>query len=883
MVNESVGAKPAAARSLAAEEDAGGGVPPPSILRPEWSAKTRKAGSGMTLVELMIALAILIIGIVGLVNSLAYIQKAVQASKNKTLASHLAQEKMQILKNMPYYQVIATSSPVHNTTDFAPESLDYDAGYFPPDEITEGGVSYTRYTYVQAVKEDSGVLTTLAPNIPDTGMKRITITMVWGRGSGGKRKLTVRGVMANPDTVLANVVFNGIVQTTSSVAIGGAMVQLVEGVGWGDTTNSSGQYNFNATPGSYTLMASATGYYSGRLPVVIPAGATRTNNLSLTKIATGSIKGYPWLTDHLVISQVVGSTTNASVTPHYDQEYVEVFNPTTYTWTMNGNIGLKFQGASDPSKKTILIDYLRSAVLSGGYYLFANTGNIVAGGVSVTADAVWASGNFGFPYFAAQGNIIPVDGDGGIGTVENSGAIELYKVSDGTTLDKVGWRKSGYFAPFYENTPIQTAGLTPNELYARRTSTSDSSGVNVSFGPAYDSNNNNIDFYDYSSAIGLPPHNSLSGGKTVISGTPAAGALVTASDGLSSSTEAWLSGTPPYAYFSLVDVATGSWTVLISSGAYSLEKATVTIPSAGSVYTFVNTTTFLTTASTDGLITGRITNALGVPLPGIVVAPGGVTTDSDGRYRLRAASGMANVTANPTVGGTSLYVTLSSNTIPVETGKVHAGVDFVLYQGGRVSGFVTGDGTNGLSGIAVVILDANSIAQDQQVSDANGRFSSVVLSTGYYIVQPVIGAIAKSSPVSSTTTLLATAPNQFSSTFTISGALGYITGSVTYGGNPIKTGVLIVVTTATLSGTPPVPPDLSTASLAGTPYYVVSSVENGTYKVAVRNSVTPPYNVYAYYPLSVSAASDAVIYSAKTAGVSVTAGNTHSGVDFSWP
>ena len=376
--------------------------------------------AGVSLVELMIALAILTIGIVGLMGSFQFIQKAVQVSKNKTLASNLAQEKMQILKQKSYFQVLVTSAPAHNDTDFAPESVDYDTGYFPPEEVTEAGVTYTRYTYVQAVREDSGVIQALAPNTPDTGMKSITVTVVWAYGNG-KRKLTVRSILANPDSVVANVIFNGTVKTTptAGVPIGGAMVQIVEASGCSDTTDSSGQYNINANPGFYTLMASATGYYTALKTVVIAAGATQTNNFQLSKIATGRITGYPWLNNHLVISQVVGSTVDTSVTPNYDQEYVEVFNPTTYTWTMNGNIGLKFQRASDSVEHAIQIDYRNLTAPSSGYYLFANTGTVVAAGRVITADAVWSTGNFAFGYFPyftlIQKNIIPVAGDDGVG------------------------------------------------------------------------------------------------------------------------------------------------------------------------------------------------------------------------------------------------------------------------------------------------------------------------------------------------------------------------------------------------------------------------------------------------------------------------------------
>jgi prepilin-type N-terminal cleavage/methylation domain-containing protein len=848
------------------------------------SAGPRKRG-GVTLVELMIAIAILTIGVTGLVQTFSIIQKALQLSKNRTLASNLAQEKMQILKQMTYYNVVVTTDPEHNTTDFPGQSIDFDPGYFPPEYVTEGGVVYTRYTYVQVVREDSGEIQALAPSIPDTGMKRIIVTVMWGGAAGDKRKVTLRTILANPETVMSNVVFNGKVKTPLSVGIPGALVSVVEGAGWSDTTNATGDYNISANPGTYTLMASARGYYTQLRSVVISAGATQTNDFTMVKIDSGTITGYPWVTDHLVISQVVGSTVDLAITPSFDQEYVEVFNPTTYTWTMNGNVGFKFRRSQDSSGKTVQINYLTTEIPAGGYFLFANTGTVVAGGDSVDADAVWSAGNptSDFPYFAAQGNIIPVDEDGG---GEGSGALEMSSMALGRVIDKVGWDKTGYPAPFYEGQAIvQAIGLSRDELYARLTSTADTGGVDWNYGPAYDSNNNSVDFYDYSGSIAAPPHASYSGARTVIAGTPAVGAVVSCSDGLSSSTEAVLCTNPSpnaqsYAYFSLVDVATGAWTVSIASSVYILEQGTVTIPSSGSVYTFASTATFLSQETRQGLITGRVTNALGAPLRDIIVTPGGAgstSTAPDGRYRLWVSTGIVDVFANPVSGGQESYVTASSITIPVETGEVHSGVNFVLYQGARVSGFITRDGTNGLPGVAVAILDYNNVARDQQISGTDGRFTSVILSTGLYIAQPSLGALETSFPVSSTVTLATMGETHFSSTFTVSGALGRITGSVSSGGQPIKTGVLILVTTTTLIGTPPAPPDLSSSTLTGPPYYLVSSLENGTYTAEVRASTG--YNVYAYY--STPAETTAAIIVSTASNIDVVAGQA-TGLNFSW-
>lgn len=838
---------------------------------------------GVTLIELMIALALVTIGIIGMVNSFGFIQKGIQASKNKTLASNLAQEKMQIIKQKVYYQVLVTSDPAHNTTDFAPESIDYDTGYFPPENITEAGVTYARYTLIQPARENSGVMEVLSPSTPDTGMRLITITVVWSQG-GVKRKLALRSLMANPDTVMANAVFTGYVKDSAwpNLPIEGALVNVAENMGWRDTADSAGKYYINASPGNYYMVASADGYYTQIKLVSVAANASLSQDFSMVRIATASVSGTVWLRDHLVISMITGSTVNTS---GYDQEYVEIFNPTTWTWTANGDIGLKFQRYADSSRHEIKMHYLRDSIPSQGYYLFANTPIVSAAGANVNADAVWDDDNSlsDFPLFSTQKNIIPVFENGG---GEGCGAVELYSDSKGTQ-DRVGWNRSNEnkTAPFYETAAYpQGIGLERAETYARYPSTA---GANSAYGPAYDSNNNSVDIYGLQPAVNAP-HNSLSSVKTVIAGTPAAGAVVTASDGVSSSTEAWLTGTPPYSTFTLVNVATGTWTVIISSGLYMLQNDTVTVLSPGAVYNFPSSTTFLTQYATMGVITGRVLNALGLPITSpspITLSAGGAgspttASASDGRYRLLVSTGMVDVIANPGNANAS-YVSLSSVSIPAQAGVVWSGVDFILYQGGRVSGFVTLDGINALPGVAVSITDINGISRDQQVSGTDGRFTSISVPTGTYTAQPAIGSLEQAIPSSTTVSLTAPGATKFSSTFTITGAMGYITGTVQSGGQPIKTGVLIVVTTTTLPGTsPPVPPALSVATLAGVPYYVVSSMEDGTYIIAAREATAPKYNVYAYFPTP-SGTGVTMLYKT-VAGVQVLSGQTTTGVNFSW-
>ncbi len=844
--------------------------------------KGRRAGvrPGVTLVEVMIAMALITIGILAMVQAFGFIQKAIQASKNRTLASNLAQEKMQILKQKVYYQVLVTSAPAHNDLDFAPEVIYYDTGYFPPENITEAGLTYTRYTYIQVAKENSGHIEALAPNIPDTGMRLITVTVVWAQG-GVKKKLTLRSLMANPDTVMSNAVFSGTIRdSVSMMPVEGALVNVAENMGWRDTSDSSGDYGINVSPGNFTLVASADGYYSQVRNVSISANQTEDQDFDLVKIATGSVSGAVWLRDHLVISQVVASTVMANGD---NVEFIELFNPTTAPVDIGSNYSgnnykLGYMGEPGASQDLPEFDlnYISTFVPSGGFYIVSSSPAFTAAGAYVTADAVYNASNQ--PPCSYVGTLLSCL------HADKAGAVILKK-PDGSVSDKVGWSNNdaSKAAPDKEGTAISLSdGLVGGAQLVRM---SRNCSLSENEGRAYDSDNNSANWF-YFANITYKAYGSSAGAKKVYSGTPAAGAVVTASDGVSSSTQAWLTGWCPYSTFTLVNVATGTWTVLISSGIYGIQNDTVTIADAGSVYLFPSTATFLTSVMDTALITGRVIDAMGAPIsPAIQVSPGAAgmpTTAStaNGRYLLRVSTGLVDVTANPVSGGTPSYVTMSSNSIPVGLGEVHSGVDFVLYQGGRITGYITRDKINPLPGVAVAVFDVNNIARDQQVSGLDGRFTTMNLSTGTYRVEPAVGSHEMAIPSTHTVTLVTPGVTVFATTFTITGAMGYISGSVKAGGSPIKTGVLIVVTTATLSGTPPAPPTLNSSTLAGTPLYVVSSLENGTFLAEVRNSTNPAYNVYAYYP-SPTGTGASVAYSV-VSGVQVSAGETKTGVNFSW-
>jgi prepilin-type N-terminal cleavage/methylation domain-containing protein len=836
-----------------------------------------------TLTELMISVVIIGTVLFAIVEAYFSIQKVVQYSKDRTIATNLAQEKINIIREKLYYKAVPSLN-VSYLTDFDPP-IPYDTVFFPPETVLEGGVYYTRYTYIVPVEEVNGSIVELPPQSPDTGMKKISVTVVWSYRNE-KKKVSVSTIYTSKDTVMRNASISGRIRDKDTLApISNANIIIAEYMGIVDVSDSNGNYSASLYPGNYTLYVEKRGYFPYYTQFSVGPDQSITKDIDLKARGWGKITGVPWLRDHLVISQIVGSTESPS---GFDQEYIEIFNPTTYTWTVNGNIGLRFQRIYDDTKKNILINYFTDTIRSGGFYLFANTSPVIINGVSINADAVWSSTNssIDFPYFnpsLGQYNIIPVYGDG---SDEGGGAIELYRISDGKILDQVGWnRNSGTkkVAPFCEpGTNCQTQaiqqniGLQEGEQYVRYSSTA---GVSSIYGPSYDSNNNSIDFKDYLS-INISPRNS-SNLLPVISGTPADGSIVGCGDGYSVSTNSYLVGNPPYSYFELNYVATGTWNFSVSSNTYSFITDSITVTN-GSTVTL--NSVYLTSGVSWGYITGNLTDVYGnniTPAIKVLASDGNETYVSNKKYTLMVSTGVVSITANPGNLNPS-YVSVSSNNISINAGEIKSGVNFVLFQGARISGKVVIAGsTVAVPGIPVLITDIYETPRDNQITDASGRFITNVLSTGSYIIIPQTDSKESVNP--STYTLILTSPGTtvFSTTFSITNAIGYIAGSVKFQNQPIKTGVLIVVSTVSLSGIPPKPPDISSYTLSGSPYYMASSNEEGNYLVEVRGSTNPAYNVYSYYPY-LDNNDNFVIYWSSRTNVKVYAGQVVSNINFSW-
>ncbi len=832
---------------------------------------------GITLIELIVVILIVSTVIITFVGIFGNISKSIFYSRARILATNLAQEKVNILRSYIYYRLLITTAPSY-LADFSP-AVPYDTGYYPPEDVLQGGINFKRYTYVQIANEENGEIKTYDPTSGDTGMKLVTVTVVW-QHSGEKKKVQIKTIVSNPEFIQYNAQVKGNIKRQGTMMnIQNATVLIGENATWSDKTDAQGNYSINLIHGDYHLVCSAWGYFPESVLISIGPNKTITQDFELTPMSSGTVYGYVWYNDHLVISQVVASI-------EYDgfrQEYLELFNPTTYTWQVvvgtTPIIGVKYQGIGvggnpDPPPQNIDLVYYTTEIPPSSYYLIANTNTITASGVTRNADALFVSTNV----------IKCLEDDS-----EPAGAIGIYYTSNNTWIDLVGWdwNNGGKSAPLYETDGInQNIGFEKDEQYIRRSSTS---GVISGIGRCYDSNNNEIDFID--TPLTYPPRNS-SDSEPIVAGVPLDGAIITCNDGLSGGTTAYLVGSPPVSHFNLVTVATGTWTVVAVHNNRFLEISSVVvladtlvgIPSSTTVPSWSvagHHSLILNQEITDGFISGRVSDVNGtVIIPPITVKAGSyqTTVNFAGYYFLQVSTGIYNVVANPDNKDTR-YVSQIRENIEVKKGQITSGVDFMLSQGGKISGFVTRDGINPIPDIGMIAIDSNDLVRGEGISDVNGRFQIINLTTGTYYVKPVLSSKETSIPERSTCTVTV-GSTIFAGTFTVRGVLGRIEGTVSDSGNPIKTGVLLIATTSTITGSPPA---LSVQTLTGASYFVNSSFEDGTYYLEVIGSTTTPYNVYAYYVVFSTSQPDVPVIRTKSqSNIYVNQGEEKEGVNFSW-
>ncbi|OQA92362.1 MAG: hypothetical protein BWY26_00280 [Elusimicrobia bacterium ADurb.Bin231] len=804
---------------------------------------------GFSHVELLIVVMIISVVVLGIVTSFSRISQGIFVSKSQTIANNLAQEKVEMLKSLPYNRLLVTSA-----YDLANYGYDNTNEEYQSTTLVVSGVQYKRYVTVWKAGETTVgsdvVISTMPPANSDEGLKKIKVKVTWTEHSK-TQSIELYNLCEDPNRETKIGRIYGFITSTVPAVIGGALVEVIQNMNWNATTSATGYYIIKTTsPATLQIRATKDGYF----PAVSEDIELSYVNLSvgqdleLTGKLTGSVTGWVVLNNHLMVSLVVAALDDGG----YEQEYVQLYNPTTWQWTLDDTTMELYYIDEDDNPAKFNLNFANTDLPSYGYYLIANTGTVYVNGSGVTADATFT------------GNIIA---NASTGVQAKPGGICL-RDGYGVWIDSVSWGHTpaeGKQPPASacEGTGYQISGQKPIEpgkqLY--RWHYSDSSyglAGTIRGGGAYDSNDNLRDFYyDNIPASMSPPYNT---GFTSppLSGTPAEGAIVSANDGLSSPTTAYLkvsAGNKQNAYFS-INVATGICTVSLSSGTFNRIIANVNV-AAGQTTAIPNTDTspqwpgtnrnvvILSSPSSGGFISGRVIDATTFNgIPNIKVFSGASTyfTDSAGYYQFAVDVGSHAIIANQNYYSSSWTEEIADAL--VEINQITNVPDIKLYPAGWISGKTKNASNNPLPFITITSTSPFIYFSKDSFSDSEGNYIIKGVRTGLCFVFPVLDSAdsyiaEKSYPVWITQGVENTENN-----FRIVSSWGKIKGTVKYGSNNITTGVLIIASTATVPTDPP--PIIDPAFRTGTEiYYGTVALSDGTYELSVRKGWS--YNLRAWF------------------------------------
>lgn len=798
-----------------------------------------RSAKGFTLVELMMAMAVAGIFVAAMVLSFQKLMGGSLITRQRTVAGNLAQERLEELKNYAYHRLIpTTAAALLNPTD--------SSNPYPSETIPAQGVTFTRATVIRKANVSGTTLTLLSPDANDPGLKSITITVSWVEGSETK-SVSMGSLLEDPNRAPLDSQIYGTVTTAMLAPVESVWVYVISNPNWSCATNALGQYTLQVANGTYQVAATNDAYITQTSSNLVLLNQTLANNFtSYTLRQTGMASGYVFLRQKVVISEVCSRISADS------NEYVELYNPTSSTITLNASTICLSAVDSSNNLSAMNMSFINTLIAPNGYYLISRANPVVVLGITYSADATWL-------------NINKLNSSGG--------GVILSDATTGVHIDKVAWDGSGAPSKGVEGAGVDVSGSLADACIERRPYYAVASPS--ANGNAYDRDWNATDFVKHAA---LNPQNTSSAAEVPTGGTAVQTCIVWVDDGLSSTVT-----TNTLGAYSDTNVASGTWNISATGGA-SMTSLTMFAQYPSLAVTnnaSVTQDIVLTGGGAYAYIVGNVKTGGSTALNNILMRSSTSQTRTNiyGNYYLPLAVGEYNIVGNYNYDNLNYNQTTYSPSITLTAaGQVVEDVDFDLSGAGSVTGTVTINGTDPIPNVRVAALNSLSQEVGSALSNASGIYliSGLPTTGNNYTIYPTLDPMETSVP-STTLVTVVSGSTLTNRNFQVSNALVTITGSVKSNGSPITTGVLVIATTGTISGDPPT--INSTVRGGATIYYTGTSDSEGVYTLRVRGAASPgtTYNVYAWHSVI---SSSGTVTTTKKSGTKAAIVGTSPSLDF---
>lgn len=364
---------------------------------------------GASLVEVLLAVAILVISVSALSYYYPISMRAIPEARHRNSASALANSKLEQMKMQPYGTVrLLPASNFPNPTNCDCRTIDFASATLDPafsETVVNGPITYQRKVCVNRMQRTvTGDLVPQCNNWSDTGLKNIVVAVSWKTGNQPKTVVTETMLSLQSQPV------NGSLASTMTVTVCGAQlanptqcdnakqaainatttVSLFDPLGPQRTDNGGalpgGSTALMLPPGTYTLHVQAPGYFPYHeegIPLASGAALVRDIRLRSRTDHASHIAGEIFAADHLVISKIVSEVARANgiagcidaTKPYPDNhEVLEIYNPTNRSWQLGTDFHVTYYGVgTSVNLETITIS--RPTIPSHGYFLVRGIDN----------------------------------------------------------------------------------------------------------------------------------------------------------------------------------------------------------------------------------------------------------------------------------------------------------------------------------------------------------------------------------------------------------------------------------------------------------------------------------------------------------------------------